>query len=119
MKFISTRCANVNRGSSLESQPKKQKLATLSGASKHQYRDIPPCDAVSHERNMMKIAKELKKTTPTSDVLIDTMQQTFPNRRQWILNETHSVFSICEKYVLLKSPRYVSTIFTVKQTLCK
>ena len=104
------RCANVNRPDPDDSQPKKKKLekAKLKDTTKHDYPKIPTCDDVSYERNMTRLSKELEKTKPNNDVLVDLMHQTFPNRRQWIISDEHPVSLICEKFPLLKSPGHVS-----------
>lgn len=110
MKFISMRCTNVNRPDPDDSQPKKKKLekTNLKDTTKHDYPQIPACDDVSYKRNMTRLSKELEKTKPNNDVLVDLMHQTFPNRCQWILNKEHPVSLVCEKFPLLRSPGHVS-----------
>ena len=112
MKFISTRCSNVNRahendGNEVKSKhPKKEK--TL---GKHIYlSDVDSLcvdDDVSFDRNIKKLSSELLKTNPSSDVLYALMQQTFANRRSLILKSELSFSGICEKYPLLRKPKHV------------
>ena len=88
-------CFNVNRPDPDEPEPKKKKLdkTKLSKTAKHDYPEIPACDDVSYEQNLTRLSKELQKTKPNNDALVDLMHQTFPNRRQWIVSEEHPVSS--------------------------
>ena len=116
MKFISMCCFNVNRPDPDEPQPKKKKLDKTKSerSTRHDYPEIPFCDDVSYERNLTKLSKELDKTNPIHESLVDLMHQTFPNRRKWIISEEHPVSFVCEKIPLLKSPGHVS-IFVYKK----
>ena len=105
------RCFNVNRPDPDEPQPKKKKLdkTKLNKTAKHDYPETLVCDDVSYERNLTRMYKELEKTKPNKDALVDLMHQTFPNRRKWIISEEHPVSLVCKKFPLLKSPGHVST----------
>ena len=67
------RCFNVNRPDPDEPEPKKKKLdkTKLSKTAKHDYPEIPACDDVSYERNLTRLSKELQKTKPNNDALVD------------------------------------------------
>jgi len=95
----------------MEPHPKKNKTSSTSSGSKHEYGIIPPCDEITFKRNIVKIETELAKPNPISEVLIDAMNQTYPNRRTKILDENPSVSSVCMEYSLLKSPGYVCFLF--------
>lgn len=111
MKFISMRCSNVNCPDPDEQQvqPKKNKLESMT--AQHSYPQIPSCDDVSYERNMRRMTKELEKTKQNHDILVDLRTQTFPNRWKCVINEQHPVSSVCDKFLLLKSPGHVSSLY--------
>ena len=102
MKFISMRCANVNRPDPDDSQQKKKRLekAKLKDTTKHDYPQIPVCDDISYEWNMTRLSKEIERIKPNNDVLVDLMHQTF-------CSDEHPVSLVCEKFPLLKSPGHV------------
>lgn len=110
MKFISTRCSNVNRendGNEVKSKrPKKEQTI-----GKHFYLcdvdSISVDDTVSFDRNITKLSSELQKTNPSSEVLYALMEQTFANRRSSVLKCELSLSEICEKYPLLRKPKHV------------
>ena len=108
MKFISTRCSNVNRDTSVELKPAKK--TKIDDVQKHEYPSVVASDAVSFERNMKRMSTEMEKVKPNPEILVDLMKQTFPNRRDWIIQEGHHVSLVCEKFPLLKYPIHVSTL---------
>lgn len=111
--FIYTRCQNVNRKTK-SSGPSDEMPSTPSKKSKidpekHSY---PPLsldveDEVSLQRNMTLLQQELSKPKPHFDSVASLMYRTFPQRRQWILNNTERVGDIIEKYPFLSKSVYV------------
>jgi hypothetical protein len=68
MKFISQRCANVNRGEADEKRPKRAKMGVNKG--KHLYLDGVQSivvDEVSFDRYLKKLCSEVQKRIPMQE----------------------------------------------------
>ena len=110
--FLYHRCQNQNRPPTIESAESPRKRAKIKTADNHPYPTIPPAadDAVSNERNLELLQTEMAKSKPRRDVQKQLMVRTFPQRRQWILDEAKSVKDIISTFPLLKKGSYVSTL---------
>ena len=77
---------------------------------KHPYPSITLArdDDVAYERHMRMLNQEMEKLKPNMDNVKELMLRTFTRRRKWILDESHLVVNICEKYPFLKKKAIVS-----------
>ena len=113
MKFISTRCSNMNYSApsgtntgATDPLVSKKKKDT---AEKHAYPTlkIPPCDNLAYTRNMKVIQDELAKNRPSYEKMCDAMHLTYPNRHQTVLSSGKSVGTLCSEFPLLLYPKHV------------
>ena len=67
-------------------------------------------DEASLERHLKKLKEEMKRPTPSKNIVRELMRRTFPLRRRIIMDGTEILSSILQTYPALKFPDEVSRV---------